>query len=147
MTDDELMEAFEAGRMPPDGFPHPAHVRMAWIYLRRHPFEDAMARFSSALRRFAAAQGEPGRYHETITAAYVMLLHDRMARTPAAGWNAFAAANADLLIWKPSILDAHYSPKLLWSDRARDRFVPPDLVPLPVPEAREGSTSSASRRD
>jgi hypothetical protein len=131
MTDDELMEAFEAGRMPPGGFPHPVHVRTAWIYLRRYPVEVAMARFSSALRRFAAAHGEPGRYHETITSAYMMLIHDRLARTTAATWDAFAAENADLLIWKPSALDAYYSPGVLWSDRARECFLAPDRAPLP----------------
>ena len=132
------MDAFEAGRMPPGGFPHPAHVRMAWIYLRRYPLETAIARFSSALRRFAAAQGEPGRYHETITAAYVVLIHDRLARTTAADWNTFAANHPDLLVWKPSVLDAHYSPDILWSDRARDTFLPPDRMPLPGPRTESG---------
>ena len=146
MTDDELMEAFEAGRMPPDGFPHRAHVRMAWIYLRRHALEVAMARFSSALRRFAAAQGEPGRYHETITVAYVVLIHDRMAGTGAANWNAFAAEHADLLVWKPSILDTYYSPDILWSDRARDSFLPPDRAPLPRARDEGGPEGPPLRR-
>lgn len=96
-----------------------------------------MARFSSALRRFAAAHGDPGRYHETITSAYMILIHDRLARTTAASWDAFAAENADLFIWKPSVLDAYYSPDVLWSDCARERFLPPDRALLPPPRGTE----------
>ena len=36
------------------------------------------------------------------------------------------AQNADLLSWKPSILDRYYTADVLWSDRARRTFVMPD---------------------
>ena len=39
---------------------------------------------------------------------------------------ALQAANADLLIWKPSILERYYSRELLSSDLARRTFVMPD---------------------
>jgi hypothetical protein len=129
MDGDVLVRMFEAGEVPPQGFHHCEHVQAAWYYLRHHPLPEALARFSAALRRFAEAQGKPGLYHETITVAYVLLINERL---DGAGrdlaWSAFAEANADLLSWKPSLLDRYYDKATLASDRARRTFVLPDRL-------------------
>ena len=110
----------------PANFHHRDHVRLAWTLLDRYPFGAALARFSDGLRAFATRIGKPGVYHETITCAYMILIHAR--RRAGETWEAFAARNADLFAWKPSILDRYYSPELLGSDRARTTFVLPDLI-------------------
>lgn len=131
MTDEALMQAFESGEVPDGGFHHAEHVRVAWWYLRRLPVAAALARFRTGLRRFAQARGKPGLYHETITTAYVLLIEERLqAGGRVLPWEAFAAANADLLSWNPSILDGYYRAETLWSDDARVTFVAPDLRPL-----------------
>jgi hypothetical protein len=127
IADGELERHFDAGRMPPGGFRHADHVRVAWVYLRRHPPAQALDRFRAGLRRFAEAQGAAQLYHETITTAYLLLIHERLAASGRAlSWEAFAAANPDLLAWKPSILDRYYRPETLASDRAKREFVAPD---------------------
>jgi hypothetical protein len=130
MTDDELMHAFEAGRVPDGGFHHRQHVQVAWNYLRAHPLPEALARFCAALRRFAAAQGASGLYHETITVAYVLLINERLGASPTLDWEAFAAAYPELLDWKPSLLDRLYRPETLSSDLARRTFVMPDRLEM-----------------
>ena len=127
MTDEELVSCFEDGTVPPGGFHHAEHVRVAWWYARRHPWLVALDHFGVALRRFAEAQGKPGLYHETITTAFVVLVVERLDGDGAdLDWESFAARNADLLVWKPSILDRYYRPETLASDRARRLFVLPD---------------------
>ena len=129
MTDDELMRAFEAGKAPEGGFHHEQHVRVAWNYLKAHPLPDALARFCSALKGFAQAQGAPNLYHETITVSFVLLINERLARDEAqASWAGFAAANPDLLSWKPSVLDRYYTKDTLDSAHARRVFVMPDRL-------------------
>ena len=123
--DDELIRSFEAGEVPAGGFHHEQHVRVAWNYVTRHPLPDALERFKSGLKRFALAQGKPNLYHETITVAYVLLINERIDRSNTWGWDRFAAANPDLLQWKPSILDRYYDPETLASERARRVFVMP----------------------
>jgi hypothetical protein len=127
MTDDELMEYFEAQQEPPGGFHHREHVRVAWVYLLRHPVPGALARFRAGLRRFAEAHGKPERYHETITTAYVLLIAERMQER-VGNWETFTEANPDLLAWSPSILDRYYRPETLKSPRARREYVAPDAV-------------------
>ena len=125
MTDREFAEAFESLTFPADDFHHREHVRLAWIYLRDWQLLDALTRFSTSLKRFAANAGAAGVYHETITFAFLFLIHERMELAPAATFDAFAAANADLFAWKPSILDRYYRAETLQSERARRTFVMP----------------------
>jgi hypothetical protein len=125
MNDREFADAFERCAIPSDRFHHRDHVRLAWLYLRDLPPLEALARFTASLKRFAAANGHPELYHETITWAYLLLIHERMARTPAGDFETFAAANPDLLQWKPSILDRYYDRDTLDSDLARRTFLMP----------------------
>jgi hypothetical protein len=120
--DRELVAAFEACTLPPEQFPHRAHVRLAWLYLREAPLAETLTRYSAGIRRYAGSLGAAGKYHETITWAYLFLIHERMQRTPCEIFEAFAAANEDLF---GPILDRYYSKEVLESDVARTTFVLP----------------------
>lgn len=135
MNDREFVDAFERCDVP--SFHHRDHVRLAWIYLHDQPPLDALARFTASLKRFATAKGSPGLYHETITWAYLLLIHERMHRTSADDFESFAAENADLLAWKPSILDRYYDRATLDSELARRTFVMPSRLGVPADAAVE----------
>jgi hypothetical protein len=129
MTDQELVAQFEAGTIAPQAFHHADHVRMGFAYLRQYPVLVALDKFSSALKRFAAAHGKASLYHETITWAYLLLINERIARAGTQqNWDEFAEANPDLLTWKGGILDRFYSKDALQSETARQVFVFPDKV-------------------
>jgi hypothetical protein len=137
MSDDELLHGFISTELAAEQFHHEQHVRVAWLLVRDHGMPAALGEFTSAIKRFAEAKGAHGLYHETITWAFVLIIGERIARKPADTWAAFAADNADLLSWKPSILERYYSKELLASDLARRAFVMPDLLRLP-PAPRPG---------
>jgi hypothetical protein len=123
-----LIENFERGDAP-NGFHHSDHVRMAFEYVTHFPFLEAVERFCTALKRFAAKQGKPQLFHETITWTYLMLIRERHARDGGdQKWEEFARNNADLLVWKGGVLDLFYSKEVLGSDLARRIFIFPDLV-------------------
>lgn len=129
LSDEDLLRRFEDATLPAASFHHREHVRVAWLYLRREEPVAALSRFSAGLKRFAAANGAAGLYHETITWAYLLLIRERIEREGAgATWEEFAGRNPDLLGWKPSILDRYYRPETLESDLARRAFVMPDRV-------------------
>ena len=127
MTDDEFMARFEDGSLASDAFHHADHVKMAFLYLCRHPALEALERFSSALGSFAEAMGKPGLYHETITWAFLLLIRERMARAGCEQtWTEFAASNGDLLDWKNNVLKKYYRGETLSSGLARNTFLFPD---------------------
>ena len=123
-TDEEFIAAFESVSLPE--FHHRDHVRSAWCYLRDAALLKALERFTTAIKNFAAAKGRPELYHETITWAYVFLIHERMREGEA--WDEFARRNPDLLVWRPSILDRYYKAETLSSPDARRTFILPDAA-------------------
>lgn len=125
MTDDELIDLFEQAALPGEAFTHEAHVRAAWCYLTRYPFAEALWRFSTALRRFAAAQGAAEKYHETITVAWMAIVAGRIDEGHEESWSDFARSHADLLRSGLAPLAPWYSNAVLRSERAKRTFVLP----------------------
>lgn len=123
MHDREFVDAFEACTLPPALFPHRAHVRLAWLYLREQPLLDTLTRYSQGIQRYAAHLGATAKYHQTITWAYLFLIHERMQRADHPTFEDFAAANEDLF---GPLLERYYSRETLDSELARTTFVLPD---------------------
>jgi len=121
-ADVAFARAFERGEV--EEFHHADHVRLAWVYLREQPLLGAIGQFTEALQRFAARHGASALYHETITWAYLLLIHERMSGEES--FEEFRGANPELFRWKPSVIDALYRPETIASERARRMFVLPD---------------------
>ena len=132
VTEAELLQGFEDTTLPADQFHHEQHVHVAWMFVCKYGMPAALGEFTTAIKRFANAKGATGLYHETITWAFLLLIAERQTRCGAGAWEAFAAANPDLLVWKPSILERYYSREILKSDLARKVFLLPDRVLEPV---------------
>jgi hypothetical protein len=128
MTDEQFISSLEDCTLDNAAFHHADHVRMAFLYLERYPVIEALQRFSTALARFAASRGKPERYHQTITWAFLLLIHERMVRGGGLAWTEFAALNPDLLDWNDNILKKYYREETLSSDLARTTFLFPDRL-------------------
>jgi hypothetical protein len=131
LTDDEFFARVEACTIPRHVFRHPEHVRAAFLHLCRYPALEALQRFADFLSRFNAANG--GRYSETITWAFLLLIRERMVRAGRPQtWTEFAQSNQDLLSWKVNVLQKYYRDETLFSDLARSTFLLPDkAIPQP----------------
>ena len=127
MIDDEIFAAFEAGKLDPKIFSHEMHVRVGWIFVCRFPPAEAMTRFADKLKAWATALKIPGKYHETITWFFMLLINERQTRQKADTFEAFIAENRDLIA-KPSILERYYKRETLASDYARSHYVLPDKL-------------------
>jgi hypothetical protein len=126
VTGTKFIEHFERGLEPGGEFHHADHVRLAFAYLHEYPVLQALEKFASAVKRFAAARGKTQLYSETVTCAYFFLIRERMARCEGTDWEEFVRRNPDLLVWKNGILTRYYREATLQSDLAREVFVLPD---------------------
>lgn len=126
-------ERFAAGSM---GTSHRAHLRLAYESLVDHDALAALPHVLRALERVAAAHGQPQKLHVTLTALWLLVVQERVARHPGVTLEA-------LLDHHPDLLDAHglplryYRAQTLAEPLARRTFVLPDrgfaLDPLPSP--------------
>ena len=129
MTDEEFVRAFERCEIPNEQFRHRDHLRLAWIYLRRHGRQQAGTRIAESIQRYAAHHGATTKYHETVTLAWMELVYRAMRSMPdAAGFDEILQAFPHLL--QKSALAQYYSSGVLESETARRVFVQPDLKPL-----------------
>jgi hypothetical protein len=129
-SDDEVLIAqFEACSLPLECFHHSVHVQIVFLYLCRFPVLEVLARFPTALARYAEAHGKSGLYNETITWAYILLIRERMIRANRRQtWADFQAQNQDLLSWKSNILKKYYRAETLSSELAKGTFLFPDKI-------------------
>jgi hypothetical protein len=131
MTDDDFLTAFERCTLDPQHFNHLGHVRLAWLNLQRHDVDDAVTRTCEGIRAYATHLGAAAKFHWTITEALMHLLRAAGAADRALRWDDFLAENQALISDARARLALHYSQQLLASAEARERFVAPDLAPLP----------------
>ena len=79
MTDNEFLAAFEACRFSLDQWHHREHIRIAYLYLLRHPFDEAVRKVRSGIQALNATHKVPDAidrgYHETMTQAWMRLVH------------------------------------------------------------------------
>lgn len=128
---EKFLLAFEQCSLPARQWTHEAHVQMAWLYLQDPDSGQALERIRSGIQRYnARVLKRPGQYHETVTVAFTRVISARLRSGE--DWAAFAARNPDLLLKYSEVLSLFYSPDLLASPTARERFVEPDRCPLPA---------------
>ena len=134
MTCEELIAALEDCSLPAPSFNHRAHLQAGFAYLQMHGYAGALGAMARSLRRFAAHHGKQGLYHETITAAFLALIHERMAEDlfadggsdpHALDWDSFAARHPGL--FDGALLMRYYSKDVLRTDLARRCFVLPKV--------------------
>jgi hypothetical protein len=113
-----------------DGFGHRQHIELAWRYLTTHDVDQAADAVAAAIRQVAAAHGQPGKLHETITRSWVRCVAVHRERWPAATFSEFLDRNPQLL--DAGLLGHFYSPGLLASPEARGQWITPDRRALPA---------------
>ena len=129
MNDHEFLQAFEASSLHP--FPHRDHIRMAWLYLCAHEWDEAAAKIRVGIQRLALAHGATRKYHETITLFWARVVVEAIKATPdITDFEAFTARHPQL--FDSRYIDQFYSRTLLFSEAARQVWVEPDLLPLPA---------------
>lgn len=134
MTDEEFLFLFENAALPRQEWNHAAHLRMAYLYLKEaESWESVLPMVRERIRGFNAAHRNYSGYHETITAAFLRIIDDRMhgpGKAEFMSFDAFSMHNPDLFDGL-SILLHHYEKATLISLEARAEFVEPDREPLP----------------
>ncbi|MDB5333366.1 MAG: hypothetical protein JWP03_4517 [Phycisphaerales bacterium] len=137
MTDNELTLAFEALTLPFEQWTHRAHVRVAYTYLRRHPFDLALEKMRAGVKAYNAShevqESPTSGYNETTTHAFMHLI---LATMTAYG-QTFPTPTADgFCDTHPQLMTRHalrlfYSPERRMHPLAKGQFIEPDLSPLP----------------
>ena len=108
------------------------HIKVAYLYLRFQPLEDAITKVRTGLQALAVAWGAPvddleKGYHETMTQAWVRLVHLTMSECGVVE-SADAFCDQQPKLMQKTHLDLFYSRGRLITWQAKREFVEPDLA-------------------
>lgn len=128
-THDPPWDRFARGEL---GLDHRAHLRLAFESLHTSDALQVLPHIERALAQVAAAHGVPHKLHVTLTALWLLVVQERLARDPTASFDAFLSRHPDLLDARGLPL-RYYREATLADPFARRTFVLPDrgLVPNP----------------
>jgi hypothetical protein len=134
ISDANLWNWFHAATLPAKEWTHQTHLRIAWMYLRRHSLDEAHILMRVGIIRLNASHGlveTPTRgYHDTMTRVWLRLVAAAMCATPDHDASVhFLEAHAGSLAKDAPL--RHYTRERLLSAMARACFVEPDRLPLP----------------
>ncbi|HEX4055506.1 MAG TPA: hypothetical protein VHX86_14675 [Tepidisphaeraceae bacterium] len=138
MDDAELLRQFESCALPFEQWTHRAHVKTAYIYLQRYPFNDALEHIRTGIKRYNAANKVPEDgplrgYNETTTHALLHLIaavmHAYEKTHPVHDADEFCDAHPQLM--SKHVLRFFYTPERRMHPQAKTQFIEPDLAPLP----------------
>lgn len=147
LEDAELLRQFEDRTLPFDLWTHRAHVKVAYLYLRKFSFPEALDRMRCGIQAYNAANQRPdgltSGYHETLTHAFMHLILATVAAHGAAETaDQFCDEQPQLL--QKKILRLFYSKARIVTLEAKAAFVEPDLTPLPRIAPADACGQSAS---
>jgi len=125
---DDVVRGFESCTTDKSDFKHQHHLTVAVSYLRELTLEQAINKMREALFRFVDHhQVDRRKYNETITVFWFQIVAEAMRTMPA---NVRVVEQCNSVIERFSNADLaldYYSRDLLFSERAREEFVEPDL--------------------
>lgn len=133
-ADVQFRQDFEAFRIDPATFNHRQHIRLAYTHLVEHGPDAAAAHVKASITALLRHIGvDPAvKYHETVTRAWVLAVDHFMHRDPVAAPSADAFIDANPRLLDKDIMLTHYAPETLFSDTARQGFIVPDRMPIPL---------------
>ena len=132
MNDDGFLAAFEARTL--EELRHRDHIKVAYLYLQRHPLDEAIEKVRTGLQALAVAWDAPTDelekgYHETMTQAWVRVVHLTIIESKMLeSADSFCDRHPKLL--EKSLLNSFYSRERLTNWTAKREFIEPDLAPF-----------------
>ncbi|MBX2815025.1 MAG: hypothetical protein KTR24_03475 [Saprospiraceae bacterium] len=130
IDDSDFEHQFASGGLSPSLFDHEAHLRLAWIHVRRYGRDQAVVNITAQLKAYVRRLGASDKYHETLTIASIAAVHHFMRRSDAGSFNALLLEFPQLKYDFKSLIASHYSHNIFECSEARAIYQEPDLQPF-----------------
>ncbi|RDB02764.1 hypothetical protein [Runella aurantiaca] len=130
LTDEQFEQQFHDSLLALDLFTHEAHVRLAWIHVKKYGVEQALQNITTQLRAYVETLGATDKYNETLTVAAVKAVYHFYLRTEKGSFQEFILKNRRLKENFRELMNAHYATDIFRSPAAKKHFLAPELLPF-----------------
>lgn len=132
LSDDEFAKQFRLATLDPQLFNHEAHLRLAFILIKRHGVEEAEDQLCQQIAHFDQTFGDGTKFHKTVTVAAAKAVHHFMGRSSAENFPELLSKFPRLKTNFKDLLACHYGFDVFCHPKAKNTFVEPDLLPFEV---------------
>ena len=127
LSDEEFEEKFSTCNFRPLWFTHEAHLRLAWIYVKKYGREIAFEKYSIQLQEFANKFNADGKYNATVTFASIQIMNYFIEESDSYDFQDFINEFPQLKSNFKEVLSKHYSGDIFTSIEAKQNIIQPDL--------------------
>lgn len=129
-TDEEFEKVFESYQLKPGMFSHEAHLRLAYIHIKKYGSVQAEQNMCDQIKGFAESLGVFDKFNKTVTIASVKAMNHFMKKSSSENFKDFIQEFPRLLTNFKDLLGQHYGFNVFADKRAKREFVEPDLLPF-----------------
>jgi hypothetical protein len=130
LTDSEFESQFENCTLDPELFTHEAHLRLAWIHVRKYGLEKAEKNLCRQIAKFDTIFGDGTKFNITLTIASAKTIHHFKQKTLSETFPDFISEFPRLRSNFKDILACHYGIDILKNEKAKRSYLEPDLQPF-----------------
>lgn len=111
-------------------FSHEAHLRLAYIHIKKYGREQAELNMCDQIKGYAESLGVFDKFNKTVTIASVKAMDHFMQKAKSDNFKDFIREFPRLLTNFKDILGQHYGFNVFADPHAKQEFVEPDLLPF-----------------
>ena len=116
--------------LDPAIFSHEAHLRLAWIHIKKYGVEKAVQNICTQLLAFVTAVGEKNKFNETVTIAAIKAVYHFMKKSTSNNFPDFIHEFPRLKYNFKELMAFHYKKDIYISEKAKQEYLEPDLLPF-----------------
>ena len=129
-TDEEYEKAFESYQLKPGMFSHEAHLRLAYIHIKKYGRSQAEINMCDQIKGYAESLGFFDKFNKTVTVAAVKVMDHFIQKSSSNSFQELIQEHPSLLTNFREILSQHYGFNVFGDKRAKQVYIEPDLLPF-----------------
>ena len=130
LSDDDYERQFERFTFKPRMFSHEAHLRLAYIHIKKYGVQQAEFNMVNQIKEYAEYYGAKGKFNKTVTIASVKTMHQFIEKSSSNSFQELIQEFPKLIGDFKDIISQHYSFNVFSDPKAKKEFVKPDLLPF-----------------
>ncbi|NNE27827.1 MAG: hypothetical protein HKN09_13355 [Saprospiraceae bacterium] len=130
LSDHEFEKVFADCSLPVHLFNHEAHLRLAWIKIKKLGSHTAEQEIQKQLKNYVDHYGASEKYHVTLTVAAVKIVDHFIRKSEASCFKSLLQEFPRLKHNFRDLIEAHYGDTVYESDDARLNYMAPPILPF-----------------
>lgn len=130
LSDSQFANQFRDCTFNPHLFSHEAHLRLAYLLIKKHGVEEGANQLCAQIQKFDSTFDDGTKYNKTVTVAAAKAVYHFMQRSQNAGFSALLQEFPKLKVDFMGLIKCHYSFDIFKNEEAKQSFLEPDLLPF-----------------